>query len=87
MNTLQINDLELSEALDRESMAALAGGNAYHQTGATYYNGAWSGYTLMSAQYQYTTIHDGYWARKYSETWRRTRVQTEYSYWDHFVRI
>ncbi|HEY0683225.1 MAG TPA: hypothetical protein VGD45_12910 [Steroidobacter sp.] len=87
MNTLSLNDLSCSEALDRASMGELAGAGPYHLTGLAYYNGAWSGYTLMSAQYQYTTIHDGYWARKYSETWRRTRVQTEYSYWNHFVRI
>lgn len=87
MNTLQINDLELSDALDRKSMSELSGGSAYHLRGATVYSGAWSGYTLMSAQYQGYAIHDGGWARKYSETWRRTRVQTEYSYWDHFVKI
>ena len=87
MNTLQINDLQLSDALDHAAMADLSGGSAYHYKGATVYSGAWSGYTLMSASYQGYAYHDGAWARKYSETWRRTRVQTEYSYWDHFVNI
>lgn len=85
MNTLQINDLQLSEALDRKSMTELSGGSAFHYKGATVYTGAWSGYTLMSAQYQGYVYHDGGYDNKYAEVWRRTRVQTEYSYWDHFV--
>ena len=87
MNTLQLNDLNRSEALDRKSMTELTGAGAWHQRGATYYNGAWSGYSFVNSQYQGLTYHDGYLSRHTYETWKRTRVQTEYSFWDHFVRV
>ena len=85
MNTLSINDISVSEALDRAAMTELNGGSAWHYKGANVYTGAWSGYTLMSKQYQGYVAHDGGYDHKYAEVWRRTRVQTEYSYWDHFV--
>ena len=49
--------------------------------------GSWGNYTRMYANYVGTTFHDGYLSRHYSEGWQRQRTQTEYSYWDHFVRV
>jgi hypothetical protein len=41
----------------------------------------------MYKSYVGTTFHDGYLTKQYNEGWKRTRTQTEYSYWDHFVRV
>ena len=87
MNTLAINDIDVSQALDRQAMTDLTGGSEYHLRSSYISTGAWSGYTLMFAQYVGTTFHDGYLSRQSYEGWKRTRVQTEYSYWDRFVRV
>ncbi|HEY5756819.1 MAG TPA: hypothetical protein VIU34_13400, partial [Steroidobacter sp.] len=50
--------------------------------------GAWSGYQQFYNQYVgLTYAHDGYLSRQTYEGFKRTRTQTEYSYWDHFVRV
>ena len=41
----------------------------------------------MFSNYQGLTFHDGYLSRHTYEGWKRQRTQTEYSYWDHYVRI
>ena len=87
MTTLQLNDLNLSQALDRKAMTELTGGYEWHLRSSYVATGSWSGYTQFSSQYQGITLHDNYWSRHTYEGWKRTRTQTEYSYWDHFVRV
>ncbi|MBL8267716.1 hypothetical protein [Steroidobacter sp.] len=87
MNALNLNDLNVSQALDRKSMAELTGAGDWHLRSSFISTGSWSGYTQMFSQYVGTTFHDGYLSRQTYEGWKRTRTQTEYSYWDHFVRV
>lgn len=87
MTALQLNDLNISEALDRKSMAELTGAGEWHMTSSFVSTGSWSGYTQTFSSYVGTTFHDGYLSRQTYEGWKRTRTQTEYSYWDHFVRV
>ena len=87
MTTLNLNDLKVSEALDRKSMAELTGAGEWHLRSSFVSTGAWSGYSLVSSQYRGILFHDGYLSRHTYETWKRTRTQTEYSYWDHFVKV
>ncbi|MDY6949648.1 MAG: hypothetical protein SXG53_28560 [Pseudomonadota bacterium] len=87
MTTLNLGDLSLSQALDRKSMSELRGGGEWHLRSSFVASGAWSGYSYVSGQYQGLTFHDNYLSRHTYETWKRTRTQTEYSYWDHFVKL
>jgi hypothetical protein len=88
MTTLTLNDLDLSQALDRKSMAELTGGGDWNLRSSFISTGAWSNYSQMFSSYVgLTYAHDGYLSRQTYEGWKRTRTQTEYSYWDHFVRV
>jgi hypothetical protein len=87
MTTLILSDLAVSEALDRKAMAELKGGSEWELYSSWISTGAWSGYSQMFSSYVGITFHDGYLSRQTYEGWKRTRVQTEYSYWNHFVRI
>ena len=87
MNTLNLNDLSLSQALDRKAMTQLTGAGDWHLRSSSIATGSWSGYTQTFSQYVGQTFHDGYLSRQTYEGWKRTRTQTEYSYWDHFVRV
>lgn len=87
MTNLKLNDLNLSQALDRTAMTELTGGGEWHLRSSFVSTGSWSGYSRMFSQYVGQTYHDGYLSRHTYEGWKRTRTQTEYSYWDHFVRV
>jgi hypothetical protein len=87
MTILAISDLAASEALDRQAMADIKGGSEWHLSSSWISTGAWSGYSQMFSSYVGITFHDGYLSRQTYEGWKRTRTQTEYSYWDHFVRV
>jgi hypothetical protein len=87
MTTLNLNDLTLSQALDRKSMTELTGAGDWHLRSSFISTGSWSGYTQMFSSYVGQTFHDGYLSRQTYEGWKRTRTETEYSYWDHFVRV
>ena len=87
MTTLITNDLTASQALDSKAMAELTGGSEWHQLYKYSVLSAWSGYSYVTGSNQGLTFHDGYLSRHSKEWWKRTRVETEYSYWDHFVRI
>ena len=87
MTTLITNDLNASQALDRTAMADLKGGADWHLLSSFVSTGAWGAYQQMFSNYQGITFHDGYLSRHTYEGWKRQRTQTEYSYWDHFVRI
>ena len=80
-------DLIVSKDLDRAAMTAIVGRGEWHQRSATVDTGAWSGYVSTFKTYIGQTFHDGYLSKQYNEGWKRTRTQTEYSYWDHFVRV
>ena len=68
-------------------MAELTGGAEWHLRSSYISTGSWSGYTQMFKTYIGQTYHDGYLSKQTYEGWKRTRTQTEYSYWDHFVRV
>ena len=88
MTTINLNDLPLSQALDRKSMTELTGGSEWHLRSSFISDGAWSNYQQTFSSYVgLTYAHDGYLSRQTYEGWKRTRTQTEYSYWDHFVRV
>ena len=87
MTTLNLGDLSLSQALDRKSMAELRGGAQRQLRSCLVASGARRGYSYVSGQYQGPTVHDNSLSRHTYETWKRTRTQTEYSYWDHFVKL
>jgi hypothetical protein len=87
MNALTLNDISISNELDAAAMTAIKGGSDWHQRSSGVATSDWSGYTLMSSSYVGQTFHDGYLSKQTNEGWKRTRTQTEYSYWDHFVRV
>jgi hypothetical protein len=87
MTILNISDLAASEALDCKAMADIKGGSDWHLQSSWISTGSWSGYSQMFSSYVGITFHDGYLSRQTYEGWKRTRTQTEYSYWDHFVRV
>ena len=64
----------------------MKGRGEWHLLSSFVDTGSSGNYTRMYANYVGTTFHDGYLSRHYSEGWQRQRTQTEYSYWDHFVR-
>ena len=45
MTTLNLNDLNLSQALDRKAMTELTGGAEWHLRSSFISTGSWSGYT------------------------------------------
>jgi hypothetical protein len=87
MTTLNIADLDTSQALDRKALSEVTGRGDWHMRSSFVSTGSWSGYTQMFSNYIGTTFHDGYLSRQTYEGWQRSRTQTEYSYWDHFVRV
>ena len=87
MTILAISDLNASEALDRKAMTELKGGSDWELLSSWVSTGSWSGYSQMFSSYVGITFHDGYLSRQTYEGWKRTRTQTEYSYWNHFVRV
>ena len=87
MNAIALNDLSISKDLDKAAMTAIKGGSEWNLRSSGIATTDWSGYTNMFKSYVGQTFHDGYLTRQYNEGWKRTRTQTEYSYWDHFVRV
>ena len=87
MTTLKLVDLDSSAALVRSAMAALLGGNSWVLRTATVVSGAWSAQQRFYYQSMGRTTHDNYPAWWSLEGWKRSRTQTEYSYWDHFVKV
>ena len=87
MNALAIIDLNIDNQLDSQALASITGKGEWHQTSSFISTGSWSSYSRRYANYQGITFHDGYLSRKYKEGWKRTRTQTEYSYWDHYVKV
>ena len=84
MMTLPVNDLARSEALDRRAMTQLKGGERRLRY-AVIVNGPW--HVEVSSQYLGLAFHDGYLSRHMLDTYKRTRTQTEYSYYDVFTRV
>ena len=80
-------DLTISKSLDRNAMQSLKGRGEWHMRSSSISTGAWSGMVNTFKTYVGQTFHDGYLSKQYNEGWKRTRTQTEYSYWDHFVRV
>lgn len=87
MNALAINDLSISSNLDRAAMTAIKGGADWVLKSSYISTGSWSAYSLTSQSYQGQKFNDGYLSKHYVEGWKRTRNQTEYSTWDHFVKV
>jgi hypothetical protein len=87
MTALAINDLNMGNELDRQALASIAGKGEWHKIGSSVSTGSWSGYKFRYATYKGITFHDGYLSRHTVEGWKRTRTQTEYSTWNHYVKI
>lgn len=87
MNALAIIDLNVSADLDRQALAGVKGAGEWHLLGSSIVTGSWGSYQNRYKNYVGTTFHDGYLSRQYREGWKRQRTQTEYSTWDHFVRV
>jgi hypothetical protein len=87
MTAIALNDIAMSTELDSAAQAEITGRGAWHLTGKSVTTGSWSGYSLRYKNYQGIMFHDGYLSRHYKEGWKRTRVQTEYSNWNHYVRV
>ena len=87
MNQLTLVDLDNSQALAHQAMCDLTGGAEWELRSSTVVNGAWSAYSKLFVREPYGTIHDGYRALHTYEGFKRTRLQTEYSYWLHTVRL
>jgi hypothetical protein len=85
--TITLDNLSVSTDLDRAALVAIKGGSEWNQRSSGVVTNDWSAYSNMYKSYVGTTFHDGYLTRQYNEGWKRTRAQTEYSYWDHFVRV
>lgn len=87
MTTLNIADLKTSQAMDRKALNEVTGRGDWALRSSFVSTGSWSGYTQMFSSYVGITFHDGYLSRQTYEGWKRTKTDTEYSYWDHFVRV
>jgi hypothetical protein len=87
MTALALIDLNMGKELDSQALASISGQGAWHKTGSSISTGSWSGYSLRYKNYQGILFHDGYLSRKYTEGWKRTRTQTEYSSWNHYVKV
>ena len=87
MNAIALQDLNVSKELDQAALAEVLGGGSWHKISSSISTGSWSSYSRRYQTYIGTTFHDGYLARKYREGWKRTRKQTEYSTWYHYVRV
>ena len=87
MNMIAMNDLSISQDLDQAARAAISGGAEWTLNSTYVDQGTWSGYSLSYKNYVGQTFHDGYLCKETNEGWKRTRTQTEYSNWEHFVRV
>lgn len=84
MMTLPLNDLVCSEALDHKTMVELKGGERRLRY-AVIVNGPTT--VTVTSQFLGLTFHDGYLSRHTLDMYKRTTIQTEYSYWDNFIRV
>jgi hypothetical protein len=73
-----------SEALDHKTMVELTGGERRLRY-AVVVNGPTS--VTVTSQFLGLTFHDGYLSRHTLDTYKRRTIQTEYSYWDNFIRM
>jgi hypothetical protein len=88
MAALTLVDLETTQALNCKAMSALKGRGEWHLYRTEIYLGrSWSGYCQILKWDLGETVHDGYKARLYFEGYTRQKVDTEFTYWNHYVRI
>jgi hypothetical protein len=87
MNTIALNDLTISKNLDKTAMTAIKGRGEWHLRSSSSSMSGWSYDTLLSKDYQGQQFHDGYLSKHYIEGYKRTRVETQYRSYDHFVRV
>ena len=87
MNAIALNDLSISSNLDRAAMTAIKGGSEWNLRSSASVMSGWSYDTLISNQYVGQTFHDGYLSKQTIEGYKRTRTETQYRTYDHFVRV
>ena len=68
-------------------MTAIKGGGEWHLRSSSNSMSGWSYDTLLSKDYQGQQFHDGYLSKHYIEGYKRTRTETNYRSFDHFVRV
>jgi len=84
---IAMNDLAISQDLDNQAMSTVKGAGAWHRRYAVMSTGRFGAYQRTSVSYRGIKFHDGYLQRHYIEGWKRSRTQTEYSSWDHYVKV
>jgi hypothetical protein len=87
MNIIATNDLSISSNLDRAAMSAVKGGGEFALRSSYNTLSAWSYDTLLSKEYQGQKFNDGYLSKHYIEGYKRTRTETNYRTFDHFVKV
>ena len=87
MTAIAINDLSMSNELDRNALADINGRGQWHLIISSVSTGSWGAYQQFYSRYIGTKFHDGYLSRHYVKGFQRTRVQTETSYWNQYVRV
>ncbi|MEM9624469.1 MAG: hypothetical protein AAF993_22705 [Pseudomonadota bacterium] len=84
---IALTDLAVSQDLDSQAMNAVQGAGAWHKRYSFISTGSWGAYKRTSVNYRGIKFHDGYLHRHYIEGWKRSRTQTEYSSWNHYVKV
>ena len=84
---IALNDLTVSNELDSNAMNAISGAGAWHRRYAFIRTSRWGSFRRTSKRYMGQKFHDGYLQKHYIEGWKRSRTQTEYSSWDHYVKV
>ena len=84
---IALNDLSIANDLDSQAMNTVSGAGAWHRRYAFIRTGSFGSYSRTSKRYQGIKFHDGYLHRHYVEGWKRSRTQTEYSSWNHYVKV
>ena len=84
---IALNDLNIAADLDVAAQAEVQGAGAWHLISRSVSTGSWGAYSLRYKQYKGILFHDGYLSRHFVEGWKRQRTQTEYTRWNHYVRI
>jgi len=85
MNTLAISDLAISSALDRKALAKVVGGDTWIRNSVSTGYSAWT--WQRTSYYKFTDNAQVNGKRHIGsfENWQRTRTETEYSNWTHYV--
>jgi len=86
MNAIALNDLSLSQDLDRQALSTIKGSGSFdsmigsYSTYSAWGSGTFGGSTLVDN----SIFHNGKWTKEVIEQWSRTRVETRHETWQRF---